>query len=189
MKRIILLFLFAFVIFSSFFLDKKNMTKNEYIPARYVVISDEITNKTAKILSKRHKMNFLGAGGGLAGCVNILSLSFQIIGPKEKEELREILIDSVETFLSFLNSNEELRQHLSHYPFTSKGIEIEVFIMDPSNRPIKDPNISIASTQGKSLIYMTFDSDDSYNFKSTVQEDYLEAKRKVESLHAKNNEK
>jgi hypothetical protein len=170
MKHFILLL--SFVIFSSFFLDKKNMTKNEYVPARYIVISDEITNKTATILSKRHNMNLLGTGGGLADCVNILSLSFQIIGPKEKEELREILVDSVETFLLFLNSNEELRPHLSHYPFTSQGIQIELFIMDPSNRPVKDPNISIASTHGQSLIYMTIDSENCHKFKSTVREDF-----------------
>lgn len=189
MRCINLLLVFVFFTLCSFSFGGKIMAENEYVPARYVVLSEEITAYTAAILSDRHNMDLIGTGGGLANCVNILSLSFQIVGPIDKAQLREILIDSVETFLSSINSNEELRPHLSHYPFSPNGIEIEIFVVDSSGRPVREPCIAIASAEGGSLSYIIMNKEGNLKFKPVVREGYKEAKREVANIHEKNNEK
>lgn len=148
---------------------------NEYIPARYVVLSEQITTEVAQKLSKKHDMELSGSGGGLARCVNILSLSFEKLGPLSKVQLRKILIDSVEEFLSAINSNEELRPYLKNYPFTSKEIQIEIYIRDACGREVCSPNIAVATAKDGILSYKTVSKDDPYKFHSIERESYGEA--------------
>ena len=107
-------------------------SSQKYIPAEYVVIVDQITADVAAKLANRYNMRVIGIGGGLAGGVNRLGLSFQIRGPLSKEQLRAIIVDCVEEFLLPINTNERLRPSLKIYPFTADQIEIEIFVVDQS---------------------------------------------------------
>jgi hypothetical protein len=128
---------------------------NEYIPADYVVMAQKIRDDLEKKLSKRHNMEMTSFSGGLANCVNSLGLGFKIQAPLDKDEIRRILIDCVEEFLSAINSNEKLRPFLKNYPFTSNEIRISISIVDKTGKVIFDPEISIAiASQGK-LRYTT----------------------------------
>lgn len=150
---------------------------NTYVPARYVVISEKITADTAKLLSKKHKMNTIGTGGGLANCVNRLSLSFQIQGPLTKDQLRILVVDCVEEFLGAINKNKELRPYLKTYPapFTINDIDITVFILDSCNIEVYDPFIGVVCTREDNLIYKTAIREDVYKFKSEFKESYRDA--------------
>jgi hypothetical protein len=148
---------------------------NEYIPAEYVVIAQKIRADMAKKLSKRHNMEVIGVTGGLAGRVNVLGLSFEIIGPLTKEQLREILIDCVEEFMTAINANERLRPHLKNYPFTPKEIEIELYIKGEKRRDLFDPEIRVAVATHGSLRYHTTAKDNPFGYKSEFMEDYEEA--------------
>lgn len=167
-------------LFSFLYHPNKNMD-NEYVPAEYVVIAQEIRANMAKKLSKRHKMRVIGMTGGLADCVNILGLSFQIQGPLAKEQLREILIDCVEEFLAIINSNERLRPNLKNYPFSPKEIEITLFVIGRNEEDIFDPFIGVAYTTGGKLVYNTVDKDDTFSYKSEAEESYEEALNIVKS--------
>ena|ERR1700733_1502931 len=161
--------------------EAKSMN-NEYIPAEYVIISDNITADLAEKLSKRYDMRVVGVRGGLADCVNILGLSFQIQGPLTKDELRKILVDCVEEFLFSINSNEKLRPSLRNYPFTAEGISIELFVIDRQGRTIYDPEIGVAVAKDGKLGYKTTDRNDTLKYKSRSIEDYEAALKIVREM-------
>lgn len=149
--------------------------KNKYVPAEYVVIAQTIRRDMAIKLSKRHHMSLFGEKGGLADCVNILGLSFQIKGPLTKDQLREILIDCVEEFLAAINGNEKLRPHLKNYPFTPKELDISLYIQGSNGEDIYDPEIGTAGAWGGKLEYKTDDPDNIFVYKSRFEEDYQTA--------------
>ena len=150
-------------------------TSQQYIRAEYVVIVDQITADVAAKLANRYNMRVIGIGGGLAGGVNRLGLSFQIRGPLSKEQLRAIIVDCVEEYLLPINTNERLRPSLKNYPFTADQIEIEIFIVDESGRKVHDPEIMLAANYNGILKYRTVDKDAKFGYKSSTEEDYEEA--------------
>ena len=150
-------------------------SSQKYIPAEYVVIVDQITADVAAKLANRYNMRVIGIGGGLAGGVNRLGLSFQIRGPLSKEQLRAIVVDCVEEFLLPINTNERLRPSLKNYPFTANEIEIKIFIVDKSGRRVHDPEIMIAKEFQGTVEYLTVDKDAKFGYKSSTEEDYEEA--------------
>ena len=85
-------------------------TSNHYIPDEYIVISHQIRADVLAILTKRYNMRVISTTGGLADCVNILGLGFQIRGPLSKERLRAIVIDGVEEFLTAINADVNIEK-------------------------------------------------------------------------------
>ncbi len=148
---------------------------DEYIPAEYVVIAQDLRADMAKKLSKRHKMRVIGISGGLADCVNVLGLRFEMTGPVTKERLREILVNCVEEFLAAINANERLRPFLKNFPFTSKEIEIIIFVSDKKGYEIFDPDIGVASAVNGKISYNTTDRANPYGYKGDFIENYEEA--------------
>jgi len=173
MKIIFLIFL-TLLFFQSNCFGIKFMN-NQYVPAEYVVIAQQIRTDVAAKLSKRYNMQVIGVTGGLADCVNVLGLSFQIRGPLIKEELRRILVDCVEEFLIPINTNERLRPFLKNYPFTSKEIEIEIFIVDDTGRRVYDPEIMLAAEYHGIVEYRTADKNTEFGYKQEMEEDYQTA--------------
>lgn len=154
--------------------------ENCYIPARYVELAEKITNDVADVLSKRHKMTNIGKGGGLANCVNTLSLSFQIKVTLTKEQLREKLIDCEEEFLKAINANEEIRPYLKNYPFRTNEIDITIYVVDNCGREVYDPHIGVAFVKGDKIIYKTTDPENTFRYKSEFVENYNDALRIIE---------
>jgi hypothetical protein len=152
---------------------------NEYIPAPYVVLADQIQADMAKRLSQRYNMRVVGMGGGLANRVNMLGLSFQIQGALTKEQLRKILIDCEETFLATINENEQIRPFLKNFPFTPKEIEIEIFLVDRTGREVFHPDISTAVAKHGELTYSTVDRNNTFVYKDEEVEAYGEALKLV----------
>jgi hypothetical protein len=148
--------------------------KNNNESPDYAVLSNEIQGNVAKKLAKKYNMHIFGLGSGLADRVNLLGLSFNLLGPLPKDQLREILVDCVEEYLTSINSNEAIRLFLKNYPFTPNEIEIELFLKDKKGYTILYPNISVATSKGGYLRYHM--SDDSIGpYKSSEKETYEEA--------------
>ena len=145
---------------------------NKYVPEEYVVIAQNIRADLAKKLSKKHHMTVVGITGGLARCVNVLGLRFDIQGPLTKEQIRNILIDCVEEFLTTINLNEKLRPHLKQFPFTAKEIDIGLFIVDNHKHEIFDPCIGTATAVAGKLRYYSVSKDDLFTLKQVAEEDY-----------------
>src|SRR5436190_1489273 len=124
-------FVYFFVLLCSFelfcFSGEQN---NKYVPARYVVLSQQIRNEVAERCAEKYHMAIISDRAGLMKKVNLLGNDFRIKGPLSQEKLREILVDCVEGLLEALNGNEEIRPSLKTYPFNAEGVDIGIFISD-----------------------------------------------------------
>lgn len=148
---------------------------NQYVSPRYVILAEEIRYEVAMSLSKKFQMVPVGEGGSLYNCVRGLFLAFNIRGPLSKDQLRKILVNSVEEFVVAVNSNEEIRPYLKVYPFTSEEIEVSLVVVDKRGEEIYDPDIGSATARKGKLIYNITDKNDEFNYKSTISESYEDA--------------
>lgn len=180
MRKFFLFFFFILTLTSA-----APMLSYNYVEPVYGKMADRILAKTAKILTKRHNMYVIGTGGGFIGHVNMLALSFQIWKTIDQNETRMLIVDCIEEFLCQINSDEEIRQYLKHYPFTSADIEIEIYSHNEKGGPVYDPAISVVSnyvdkkSDRSYLWYCTKSPDQPYGYKSEIEEDYEEALRIV----------
>jgi hypothetical protein len=171
---IILLLVFCAVIYAG--------CGNRYVPPRYIVIADEISEAVeAKMIEryKKYQLTVIGDVGGMAGGVNLIGLSFRVTGPLTKEELRVIYVDSVEMFLYELNGNEEIRPFLKKYPYTIDGVDNTIFVFDKNGGKLFYPNISIVGTVRGMVKYITNDKENQYKYKTEEKESYGEALKLV----------
>jgi hypothetical protein len=145
---------------------------NRNIPPDYADMAHQIRTDVAAKLTKRYNMRVIGVTGGMADCVNVIGLSFQIRGPLSKEKLREILVDCVEEFLTPINESEKIRPFLKNYPFTEKEIIIKIFIVDETGIRVYDPDIAVATAINGKVRYDTEDINDEFGYKQQIREDY-----------------
>ncbi len=74
-----------------------------YQTPMHIKVADSIQEVVGDRLAERHKMKLIGQSGALFRTINELGFRFQAVGPKTKEELREILIDSAEELVNAVN--------------------------------------------------------------------------------------
>ncbi|WP_420421710.1 hypothetical protein [Simkania sp.] len=108
-------------------------TKMEYVIPEYEKISDKITAKTAKTLSKKYQLDPVGSGGSMMHDVKKLFLSFNCYHPLSIDESRELVINCVNEYLKSVNENKEVRPFLHNFPFNEQNIELAIFIFEDCN--------------------------------------------------------
>ncbi len=175
--QIKLILFFLLILLSSCFENQQHKSQQHACKMRNEVIS---------ILTKRHKMESTELScGGMFDCVQDLSLTFEIEGPKTKEELRRIMVDSLETFLKAINNDKQLRPYLIIYPFSIKQIYLTIFVRDKDQYYIWHPEIRRVSMHLNGITYITYDQE--YN-RTEFVETYEEAKKiiKSENQHPNN---
>lgn len=115
-----------------------------------------VLGQTKAILKKRYKIDPVATNVAMpGGIIKLLGLDFQIVGPLNKERIREILIDCTQELLNKVNTNPQIKPYLEQYPFTIKNIEINLFIVDSTRREINHPEIGIARISEGQLNYLT----------------------------------
>ncbi len=155
--------------------------QNEYM--RY---ANRVTNEVINILIQRHNLEAIQFGGGsMRECIQDLSLTFEIERPKTKEELRRIMVDSLETFLNVINNDKQVRPYLITYPFTLRQIHLTIYVRDKDKNYALYPEINSVSLFKKGITYETCDQE--CNLTEFV-ETYEEAKKiiKSENKHPNN---
>jgi hypothetical protein len=153
--------------------------QNRNAPFDYVVRAHEIRADVAAKLTERYNMGIIGISGGMIDKVNVIGLSFQILGPLSKEKLREILVDCVEEFLTSINEDEEIRPFLKNFPFTEQEIVINIFIVDKAGRNVYDPDIMVATANKGKMTYRTKDKNVEIGYKNEMKEDFQTALKSV----------
>ncbi len=139
----------------------------------------KVRNNVINILTNRHEMESTEfSGGGMFDCIQDLSLTFEIEGPKNKEELRRIMVDSLETFLNAINNDKQLRPYLITYPFSLKQIFLTIFVRGKEEYYIWHPEIRSVSILLNGITYITYDQK--YN-RTEFVETYEEAKKIIQS--------
>jgi len=102
--------------------------------------------------------------------------------PVAIEEGRELLVLSVEKFLSALNANQQIRPHLSQYPFKPKNVEVEIFINNPDGSEFGNTSLSVVSSVNGIIKYKTYNRE-TYKFTEVYREIYEEAVEKIAQKH------
>ena len=161
----------SFLFFGSSIYGVK-FVNNQYVPADYIVMANQITEAVKAKLTKRYNMRVIGVTGGMADCVNALGLSFQIRGPLTRENLRTILVDCVEEFLTPINANENLRPFLKIHPFPPNRIMITLYVIDNTGKEVYDPEIAVASASSGKIWYNTLDKNAKFGYKQEIEESY-----------------
>ena len=85
--------------------------------------------------------------------IRMMGMSFHYLGEMSIEKGRELLIYCIDEYLSAINSNEQMRGHLSHYPFTCKDIEIRIFVSKPDSTDVPIGDLSVIGAYDGCLTY------------------------------------
>ena len=176
-KRLIIVSFILIPIVSWIFISG---TKMEYVIPEYEKISDKITAKTAKKLSKKYQLDPAGSGGSMMHDVEMLALSFNCYRPLSIDESRRLVVGCVNEYLNSVNENKEIRPYLHNFPFTEENLEIVIFFYENNNfKDVQPGQVSCASTVKGKIFYHTKDSQDEYKLETLHQETYEEALRIV----------
>ncbi len=144
----------------------------------YEKLADKITFKVAKNLAVEKGLRLIGTGGGMMDDIKMMEMSFQYFHEVTVEEGRQLVVTSVEEYLSAINNDQKIRKYLHEYPFTPKNIEISIWIRNPDGSNVDFDKISyISFLEG----ILTYKLDKAEKGKSRVvhEESYEDALRAV----------
>jgi len=126
---------------------------SEYVPSNYVIVINKITDRYVKDTEEKYNVSLFGSGGGMMYNVNNIFLSFHVIKEVKLEEARKMYVEMVSDLLNRINQDEEVRPYLSHFPYTAKGVSIQlVFFSHPDISPPPE-NIAIVSMLNGNIRY------------------------------------
>ncbi|NGX52585.1 MAG: hypothetical protein KR126chlam5_00888 [Candidatus Anoxychlamydiales bacterium] len=166
------LMLFLFILTSC-----KSNSKNDYKnQPEYVHLAYEIMKNTAKELQNEKNLRLVGIGGAMMYEVENMHMSFLLLNEFDLDEARDLIVYSITLFLKNINTNENIRSYLSHYPFTTKDITI---FINMQNANTKINGVALSSDK---IIYDS--PGDQKSFESIHEETYEEAVKIVESEKA-----
>ncbi len=156
-------------------------------------LSDQLGYKasidTVDILQQEYPLIFscmFGMQGDKQGKIKINKLGIQFPEEVSQERARSLLLHFIETYLDVINSTEELKPHLSNYPFTKENIEFVVYFSAPDGSMSYHPNINVCAFRNGKLIYKTEEEGQTKGYKSIIRESYEEAMEKEKNSLMKN---
>jgi hypothetical protein len=175
-----LLILIPAILILSSFLNKEKL-QDGTLSTTYVLDKlGDFSYPVGKKLAKRHKMKFAGADSVWnEHKPTILRLTFQLWTkePLNRERARKIIVDCIDEYVSAINNAEPLlAQYLSHFPFSSKDIEITIYCADERGGDIYDPALVGIDVWDGRIFYRTKNPKGQYGYKSEYEETYEEAK-------------
>ena len=160
----VLLSMFSFLFVCSYF---------GYQSPRYVKLAHELTEKTAKKLKKQKGLCLAGSGGQMMDDIQMM-MGFNFYKVVDVATARQLLMDSVQEYLSTINTNEEIRTYLHNYPFTPQNVEIVIYFYNPEGSKVPFNKITIAAVnQGKIVYYV--DDPEKHTIKPFHEESYEKA--------------
>jgi len=151
----------------------------------YEKIADKITVKTAKKLEKEKGLIPVGTGGRMMNDIQMMMIGFNYYHVVDIDTARHLLVDSVEEYLSAINTSEEVRPYLHNYPFTAQNVEIDIYFYGPDRHKVPAGEIKIATANQGQLVYY-IDYPEKYTIKDIYEETYEDALKAVNSIHPDN---
>ncbi len=136
----------------------------------YEKIADKITNRTAEKLKKERKLILIGIGGRMMDDIQMMAMSFNYYHEVNLEQARELLIYAINEYLSDINNNQDIRPYLHEYPFTSKNVEIMIFVYGPDRLELPAEKIYCITSRNGVIRYYTRSDRDHPMCKETYDE-------------------
>lgn len=140
--------------------------------------------EAARTIKEKYDIKPCGMGATMpGGPIRGLTLCFDTKYPYTKEQLRELLIKSVQELLKQVNENNEIQEFLKERPFNLKNVQIIIYNSDEDGREVYDPGISTAEISQGILTYQTVDAADTFKYRQEFTETYEEALKASQSLN------
>ena len=140
----------------------------------YEKLADKITIKTAQKLSVENGLFLIGTGGKMMDDIQMMYMGFEYFHPINIDRGRELLLSSIEEYLTVINSDEKVRPYLHEFPFTANNIEIGIWILNSDGSKVASDKIRyIHANHGILSYYM--DGEEEYSRKTVHEETYNEA--------------
>ncbi|MEX0962283.1 MAG: hypothetical protein WDZ28_05460 [Simkaniaceae bacterium] len=133
-------------------------------------IVNQITQETAKKLKEKKKLVLIGTGGQMMYKIEMLAMSFNYYQEVDLNSARDLIVYTINEYLTDINNNQDVRPYLHEYPFTSKNIEIRIFIYGPDRRELPPEKIGYISSRKGILRYYTRSDRDHPICKETYDE-------------------
>ena len=126
----------------------------------YEKIADKITDRTAAKLKEEKNLILIGTGGRMMDDIQMMAMSFNYYHEVNLEQARELIVYSINKYLSDINNSQEIRPYLHEYPFSSKNVEIMIFVYGPDRLELPPEKIyCITSRKGIIRYYTRSDRD------------------------------
>ncbi|MGB7127855.1 MAG: hypothetical protein WBD50_02035 [Candidatus Rhabdochlamydia sp.] len=110
--------------------------------------------------------------------IQAMHMSFHFYQEVDLKEARELLVYAISEYLLDINSDEEIRPYLHEYPFTSKNVEIRIWIYKPDGTcPSLDKIDYISAIDGILTYYL--DLPETYSRQAICKETYEEALKAI----------
>lgn len=156
--------------------------KPKYERNDHVGVAHRVMDRAIERIQDKHDLYLSTIGEGMHTTVNTIGLGFDCYRSLSKEELRFVVVDATEILLEEINSSEELRCHLHHFPFDSHDVQITVFVSDKRKNSPQHPDIAVATSLWGRVEYRTYSPEQRYGYFHIDQEPYGEA---LAIVHAK----
>lgn len=172
-----LLLLFIFVFLSSC------VTNLSSTLPQHLKVASTVSGQVAKIIENKYQAEFEGIGWSsdkTNDLLNKITITFTIYRKININQAREMILDSVNIFLSEINKNEEIKQYIVNGYFYPSNIEIVFYIYNENKGFFYDPDLCVAGFNDNMLRYKTNDLKLNAPFKTVIYENYQEALQKVQ---------
>ena len=114
---------------------------------------DHITAKENAYLKKKYKLSLSATGGGGMVCVDNVSQGYAAPYPATIAEARALIVEIADDLLREINAHSQLRNHLSEYPFTEKGIDLHITFKKNRALPPSTQQITMVSLINQKIYY------------------------------------
>lgn len=150
------------------------------------LVHKDIYKVVAQTLWDRYQLRYFGTlESGSKEFYDKIGMYFRILRVLNKDEGREILINSVEELLKEINSDPKLKPYLSVFPFDINNVEIKIFSYYPDVRPAYYPDTGVfAAAKGK-IRFSSFSQEQKSGYYTNEEETYEEALKIVNSTESK----
>lgn len=125
----------------------------------YPIKMDRITNRFVCEMRQQQGLHLSGSGGGMMDDINNVSLYFDSKMQIGVDDARRLYVTSMETLLSKINADRDVRRYLHNFPFTVDNIRLSLSFCDRSGRDVSNGLVAhVFCIEGK-VFYMTADSE------------------------------
>lgn len=173
-----------FLIFCMLFL-LAGCGKNGFFPSHGEAISkqkavNEVNRRALYLIKKKYGLRPFGTAAQMMGKIKMLGLSFRYNQPIQLKEARELLINAASELVREINSHEEIRPYLAHYPFTLKDVYFSIYVFSLDGRSPPSGSLAVVKLDEGSLVYKVHPEENSIILVEILEESLEEALAEVE---------
>jgi hypothetical protein len=138
-----------------------------------------LMNSFAATQNKQNNFEVFGMGGAMFDSIRVLDVVFTCNRYVDVVQARKIIVPCANAFLNQINTDEQIRPYLNHYPFTVEDIHLGILFNEKkTGRFVRPPNIAFVTLVSGNIIY-TSDYDPLGPLTDMHKESYEEALRIV----------